>query len=63
MTVVEMLEEVQGYGPWYNPVDAEVVAETPCDQCGGEMHLRGFQSGDSRRAFAVCTPCDIAEEF
>jgi len=54
MTREEMLDQVQGYEKWYNPIDQQVAEEDPCDECGAKCHFEGFAHGDSHRAFAVC---------
>lgn len=60
--------ELNGYEPgspgeWADIIDAEVVADSRCSECGGALTYHPMISGNSYRAFAVCSECDNAEEF
>ncbi len=49
---------------WIDPIDAEVVNEVPCPECGGQCYGRGYRSSTGGyRAFAVCSECGNEEEF
>jgi len=52
------------YQPYYQPLDAEVVAEIPCPECGSrDVYYEGYRKGDEYRAFAVCHECGRIDEF
>jgi len=74
MTLEELRQEFEqleseGYVPYMDPIDYEVVSENPCETCGGERYGRGrAKFGENGRfityrAFACCEVCDHAEEF
>ena len=46
-------------------IDAEVVAETTCQQCGGPNEFIAMRTSDSHRAFGHCRNprCDAVFEF
>jgi hypothetical protein len=52
----------QGYTEHYNPIDMEVVGETPCE-CGTGMTYIGLKRDKSYIAIALCTSCGIEYEF
>lgn len=57
------------WSPFFEPVDANLVNETPCDKCGGKCFYRGFvkerPAGKLLRykAFSVCRVCGDMVEF
>jgi hypothetical protein len=63
-TIQKFREIYQGYQPWANPVDVEVVREMgPCGACGGQMLFAGYQRNGERHAIAYCAECGDASEF
>lgn len=57
--------ELEGYEWYSNHIDAEVAAEIPCENCGGQCVYRGrknFRTG-SYRAFSECQNCKRVIEF
>ena len=63
MNQLEMYESVTEYLPCYNKIDAEVVNNTKCENCGKPLIYKGFRKGVSYRAFSICPNCDIVDEF
>ena len=57
-----------GYTDWHNEVDAEVAAESKCEQCGHTPRFIGLIKtntffGNSRIAIIHCDNCGWEEEF
>lgn len=64
MTREEMMEEVDGYEPHWNEIDATVGVEDPCEKCHSKfVSYQGFKLGTSYRAFVVCSRCGHCQEF
>lgn len=53
----------EGYTDKHNSIDAHVVAEQPCPNCGGHMTYIGLVKDESYRAIAFCNNCGKEEEF
>lgn len=61
---VEESGDLDGYEPHRNSIDAQVVAELKCENCGCEDCIyHGMKKGDSYRAFSECPVCGDTVEF
>lgn len=47
----------QGYEPYFQKIDSEIVADFPCDKCSARMRYIGLKKGVSYIAISHCDNC------